>query len=99
MASAEDRAALLGVSCAWCGAAPGEDCHVRETSADKAKGTRRYSPVPITTLDGGCHDARWRAALSRGAEVLTAAVPSPDPVTPGDANVARVAVSVGDRPW
>lgn len=99
MASATDRAALLAVSCSWCGAAPGEECRVRGTGTESAKGTRRYSPLYLTTLDGGAHDARWQTALSRPAEVITAAVPHPAPVSTGESNLASVGASTEDRPW
>jgi len=60
MATASEMRALLATSCPWCSASPGEKCRVR----------RGKQFVPVTTLDGESHDARWQAALGRGAKVL-----------------------------
>jgi len=98
MVTAEERRALLAVPCPWCGAGDGEDCHVRETRTDAGKGTRRYTPIPVTTLDAGCHDARWRAALTRPAPVLTASVPRPAPERPSERRVGPVTAGVA-CPW
>ena len=104
MATRAEIDALLKVACPHCGAAPDEWCSVRDRTADKHRGTRRFRPIPVTTLDGGCHDARWRAAVGRSAAVIVSdalghQTPSPDPA---DASLApfRDPVAVGvDRPW
>ena len=74
MATHEERAALLAVSCRWCSAKPGEECHAVTTG--RAARTQRRHDVrrPLTTLDAGCHDARWQDALGRAAPVLPAMV-------------------------
>ena len=88
MATRQDIDALLAVVCPHCGATTGEFCSVRDRRNDEQRGTRRFKPIPISTLDGGCHDARWRAALGRAASVIGAAVPHRDPDSPGDGSVA-----------
>jgi len=68
MATTAERTALLAVTCTHCGAGTGDACY---------KLSRRHGRdvrLPITTLDGGSHDARWVAALGRGAPVLVGAV-------------------------
>lgn len=101
MCTAEERKVLLSVPCPWCGAAEQEECYVREADVKHTKGTRRYSPRRITTLDGGAHDARWRIALSRPAGVVNVESIPETRVRPGDADTAAVvgAVAVLDRPW
>lgn len=72
---------------------------MRETRTEAQKGTRRYHPLALTTLDGGCHDLRWQDALKRGARVITAAVLE-DPVPEAEEPVREpVAVGGGDAPW
>lgn len=76
MATDEQRTALLAVPCSWCGARPGETCYVRVGGdvLDSEGGKRRPRFSLLTTLDGGCHDARWRRALDQSAPVVTGAV-------------------------
>jgi hypothetical protein len=64
MASVDERSALIAVTCPHCSAAPGELCFTLR----RAHG--RDVRVPITTLDGGAHDARWLVALGRPAAVV-----------------------------
>lgn len=85
MATLEERDQLLAVACTWCGAAPREECTV--------KGLRELR-VP-STLDGGCHDARWRAAMGREARVVPAAVDVRRPVE----DTEPVLVGAVERPW
>lgn len=75
MATVDERRALLAVSCRWCSAKPGEECHAVTTGRQAANVRRRHDVrKPITTLDGGAHDLRWHDALGRPAPVLAAAV-------------------------
>lgn len=67
-----DREALLAIACAHCGAAPGERCSV--PGARPSGEGRRAARRAITTLEGGCHDRRWRDAVGRPAAVLAAEV-------------------------
>lgn len=66
VATREERRRLFAVACPWCGAGPGSLCRVAGVP-DKV---RRRSGDRVRTLDAGCHDARWQAALGRGAPVL-----------------------------
>lgn len=66
MATVDERTALLTVTCPHCGAVPSERCYSRSIS------NGRLIRLPITTLDGGSHDARWLLALGRPAPVLRA---------------------------
>lgn len=70
MATLEQRKRLLANPCPWCRAAAGADC------ASFSPKTAR----PITTLDGGCHDARWVAAFGTHARVTSVPGPAPEPV-------------------
>lgn len=93
MVTPREREKLLGTPCPWCKARVGEDCRTA---------SKRH--LPITTLDGGCHDARWQAALGQAARVVMpdekgrrviveppAAAPEREPV--------MVGVALADRPW
>ena len=95
MATSEERAALLAVSCRWCSAKLGEECHAVTTG--RAARTQRRHDVrrPITTLDGAAHSARWEDALGRSAPVLPAMVEARQEPT------QRVsgATLTEDRPW
>lgn len=110
MATADQRNALLAITCTWCHAAPGEFCTRPDghNTRDSQDGLRRRSGLPISTLDGGCHDARWQAAGLGTAPVLTAVVDSlrQAPVPGGGRPRSRtpdrspaVAVGGGERPW
>lgn len=102
MVTSEERVALLAVRCNWCSATVGEDCYVPGTGHDRDRGTRRWAPRRITTLEGGFHDARWQTALSRPASVLTTAVPRREPDRPVDGQErldSRVPELAGSRPW
>lgn len=77
MATTEERQALLAVSCPWCGVAPGEECRTSLIRQHQSAVTRRSRVRPISTLDGGAHDARWQRALGRSADVVVLAVPVP----------------------
>ena len=99
MATTDQRRALLAIPCSWCQAAPGEFCSrpaPGHNERDVEDGVRRKTRLPISTLDGGCHDARWQAAGLGTApvlgEVVAELVERPIP--------GRVPVSAGaDRPW
>lgn len=103
MATREQRARLLAVSCPWCGSAPGEVCVLRAAKRRDHEGGERRRRLPvITTLDGGCHDARWQKALGMPAPVLAAAVqqlrePGSEGLPEGPA-VDEVAAGLA-RPW
>jgi hypothetical protein len=110
MATVEQRRALLGITCSWCHAAPGEFCTRPDghNTRDSQDGLRRRAGLPISTLDGGCHDARWQAAGLGTAPVLTAVVdslrqaPVPGHGRPRSGPADRTpapAVAGGDRPW
>lgn len=96
MATNAQRQALLAVPCGWCGATPGQPCHVRQAALiDGEGGQRRRGVRLLTTLDGGAHDARWRRALEQSAPVVTAAV-----AERLDREVAElVPAAPVDRPW
>lgn len=75
---------------------------------DTEDGVRREKRAPITTLDGGCHDARWQAAGLGSAPVLRDAVArlhdseatrvqEPQPALVGAG--AGPVVAAGERPW
>ncbi len=92
MATTAEREALLAVSCGWCSAKPGEECH---------NGTKARRP--ITSMDGNAHDTRWRAATGH-AGVVTLERPiesAPVPTTRPDREPVSVgaAMPVMDRPW
>lgn len=71
MATIEERKALLAVPCPWCGAGSNSECVSASThNLPTGHTPRRVRHLRVTTLDGGCHDARWQAALGRGAKVL-----------------------------
>lgn len=98
MATSEQRRRLLAGPCPYCGAGTAELCSVaRPARRDQEGGVRRIESRPITTLDGGCHDARWQAAGLGPAPVLPAAVQEIH------ARPARtdgpVPVMAGERPW
>lgn len=105
MATNEERQRLLAVTCPHCRAGVGEPCVVAggPQPLDSEGGRRRRQLRLITTLDGGCHDARWQAALNRPAPVLPSSPrlgelrgrPSP-PETP---QAGPAPVLVGERPW
>lgn len=90
MATAREIRALLDVACPHCGAGVGSACRVRVHRRG------RMVTLPITTLDGGSHDARWQAALGIPAPVRADRVaerrvaPSP--------RMARGGVAVLDPP-
>lgn len=88
MATPAERAQLMSVSCPWCGAGPEQECYVG------SKSKRR----PITSLDGGSHDARWQKALGRPATVIEAVVAEAHP-TRDDREPVSVGQAVADRPW
>lgn len=68
MATVDERTALMTVTCPHCGAGPLERCY----SLTRSNG--RDVRLPIRTLDGGSHDARWMLALGRPAPVLAGAI-------------------------
>lgn len=68
MATTVERSALLTVTCPHCGALPLQACFTYGRSHG------RDVQRPITTLDGGAHDARWLVALGRPAPVLVGAI-------------------------
>lgn len=70
MATVDERTALMTVTCPHCGAGPLQACFTLGRSHG------RDVRLPITTLDGGSHDARWRAALGRSAPVIVERVPA-----------------------
>ncbi len=93
MATTAEREQLLATACPWCSARPGEECH---------NGTKARRP--LRSLDGGCHDARWRRALGIEAQVtmperpaytgpVKAEQPEREPVSVG------AAMPVMERPW
>lgn len=98
MATSDERRRLLAIPCPHCGAKPKEECFTRGGRG----GSER---LRITTLDGGCHDARWRAALGYEAVVVSAAVPhkeTPDPVDDEREPQlvgAGISSSLPERPW
>lgn len=93
MATAAQRAALLAIPCPWCKAAPLEEC------TTGPPGRRQL----ITSLDGGCHDARWQKALGVAAAVVVeeegrrriVEPPAPEP----EREPVSVGVAIADRPW
>lgn len=98
MATVDERAKLLSIACPWCRAKPGEDC----TTGKDRDGKRR----PVTTLDAGCHDARWQAALGYEASVIGAAVEARVPVRHAvneEREPQLVGAGIGsalpERPW
>lgn len=95
MATTEQRQALLSVTCPWCLAPVGELCTLRGRVRVDDQGAKRRPPArQLTTLDGGCHDARWRKALGVEAPVIREAVLETQAVAP------RILVDAGDqRPW
>lgn len=97
MATLDQMRALLSISCRWCGAAPKEACFTT------VKRHGREVRIPLTTLDGGCHDLRWQDALGTGAVVMTAAVAEirgdetpPSEVEPDEPVLVGAAI---ERPW
>jgi hypothetical protein len=110
MATVEQRIALLAITCSWCHSAPGEFCTrpAGRNSVDSQDGVRRQVGLPISTLDGGCHDARWQAAGLGSAPVLTEVVaalretaiqPAGRPRTGARAPAPAAAMAGGERPW
>lgn len=98
MVTSDERARLLGIPCPWCGSAPGEVCVLPQARASAAEGGRRRGALPgPSTLEAGCHDARWRAATGHGAVVRVEVLAD---VVGRDVR-ARVLVTAGagDRPW
>lgn len=72
MATSQERRALLSITCPWCGTGPGAECVAASVHRlPPGMKPRRVRPARVRSLDGGCHDARWQAALGRGAKVLT----------------------------
>jgi len=102
MATPAEMAALLAVTCPWCQAAPGHKCQARTSGRTSTLATRLA--LTLTTLDGGCHDARWQAALGRGAAVIADAVaearrkPDTDETREVPTSTAT-ATAVLERPW
>lgn len=96
MATHEERRALLAVTCPWCGAEPGAICFipVRARTATERSKPRQTA---VRSLDGGCHNARWQAALSRDAKVIVTALPE----TRSSRAAGREPVAAGgvERPW
>lgn len=110
MATTEQRHALLAITCPWCHAAPSEFCSrpAGHNERDAEDGVRRRARLPISTLDGGCHDARWQAAGLGSAPVLTEVVAdmlqsaeraTGRPRAGARAPVPAAAVVGGERPW
>ena len=110
MATPQQRTALLAVACPWCYAAPGEPCTLRSSSSvriDSEGGQRRTSSRGVSTLDGGCHDARWKVALGMEAPVIRGAVLAAqgqdDTGAPRESTRESVPTLVGagapERPW
>lgn len=106
MATPDQRAALLAITCPWCSAPPGETCSMpapgSRASRDQEGGVRRAQRIPISTLDGGCHDARWQAAGLGSAPVRLDALADLHTVAPRrvqEPAVAAAGGSAGDRPW
>lgn len=108
MATTEQRRALLSVTCSWCGAGVGEVCTLRiAQTVDAEGGQRRQAPRPLTTLDGGCHDARWQRAGLGPAPVIRGAVLAAQgwdedqgrPERPARDPVAVGAPDPLERPW
>lgn len=95
MATPDQMRTLLSISCRWCGATLNEACFTT------VKRHGREVRIPLTTLDGGCHDLRWQDALGTSAAVMTAAVaeirgedpPEPEPDEPVLVGTAMA------RPW
>jgi hypothetical protein len=86
MATSQQLAQLMSITCRWCGAGPRERCRVR------GRGDRRPE-----SLDGGCHDARWQDALHQPAPIdrtwrtdYLASRPQP---------VSLAASAPAERPW
>lgn len=65
MATRDEMRRLLSVACPHCGAAPHGRCRVRV----RVRRGKQALDLPIKSLDGGCHDARWLVALGRQAPV------------------------------
>lgn len=91
--TAVQRAKLLSKTCPWCRAMAGEECSTGRV------GNR----VPITTLDGGCHDARWQIVFGVPAPVVM-----PDEhgrrriveqVTRPEHEPVSVGTALAERPW
>lgn len=106
MATIEQRQKLLGIPCPHCRAATGEACtaSVQPQNLDAEGGRRRQRRRPLTVLDGGCHEARWQAALGIPAPVVSSAPRLAElrgrPADPPREVVAGPApVLVGERPW
>lgn len=102
MATPEQRRALLAVACPWCRAGVGEPCGLRSREDTDTEGGRRTRPVRrVTTLDGGCHDARWNAALGTAARVLPAVVAAKveRPAAPAEDDRVLVGAGPPERPW
>lgn len=107
MATTEERQALLAITCPWCQATAGEVCSMPAPGAhakrDTEGGVRQGQRIPISTLDAGCHDARWVAAGLGPAPVRAEAVAilqAPRGQEPAMAGAGGpVGASVGDRPW
>lgn len=98
MATREQLDKLMAVACPWCRAAIKEEC------TTGPPGKQRL----ITTLDGGCHDARWQVALGTSAPVVmdrerAVSVPLVAPAGPAEREPVTVGAAVGgvlpDRPW
>lgn len=108
MATAEQRHALLSATCPWCSAPPGEVCSMPapgQRKRDEEGGVRRERRIPISTLDAGCHDARWHAAglgsAPVRADVVAALHISEKPPAREPAMAGRVPAlfAEGERPW
>src|SRR5262245_9114658 len=104
MATQAEVKALLGVACPWCEAGIGVRCNVR--SGGRTGSVRAVrAALTLSTLDGGCHDARWQAALGLGARVIAEAVAEarrdPRKEQPVDLEQpgSATATAVLERPW
>jgi hypothetical protein len=81
MATEQQTAALLDITCPWCNAGPGQLCQ----TAYQPVSRRGDRPIRVSTLDAGCHDARWQAALHERAPVRA----NSSRLRPGRADEAR----------
>lgn len=101
MATSEQRTHLLAVACPWCKAAPGEVCTVagRVQGDPRTERGRRGRQAGISTLDGGCHDARWQAAGLGAAAVVTERVAQLHNRGEGQLVPAFAGAAPTDRPW
>jgi hypothetical protein len=92
LVSPVQRRRLLVIPCPHCGARAGELCFVPTGHGDGDRRTRVRSRLPVRSLAGGCHDARWQAADLGPAPVVpevVAAVP----------RRTTASTAVMERPW